>query len=110
MVCEYASSRHIAPEVDVIPILGSPRLAREAARPLQEPSRDVWRRRSCRYVKLLLGVARTIEREQYIRSKRNNAQRRFRDRAASGCGGLGKRQLYVDKEPTNPSLLLMACI
>ena len=61
-------------KVDTIPILGPLRLARKAAHPLQEPSQEVWRHRSRRYVKSYLEGLGPVERERYIRSKRDNAQ------------------------------------
>ena len=100
----------MVPEVDGMTIVGSPRLARKTARPLQEPPQEVWRCRSCGYVKFHLGGLNLPERKRYLRSKRDDAQRCFRDCAASRCGRLGKRQLYVGVEPTGPPLPLTVCI
>ena len=82
-------------EVDVTNLSGETWLAREAAHPLQRSSQEVWRRCSCRCVKIYPGIRSHLNTIAKTRAERDYAQRSFCDCAASWAGGLGQGKLYV---------------
>ena len=96
-VGSFENTRQVL-DADYSSIQGAPGLAGEAARSLSEPPQEIWRRGSCRYVKSHLENSNSFEPKHHIRSKRDDAQRRFRDCTTSGTRGLGQGELCVAME------------